>query len=459
MLRTLLVIAIMVPGVIAAFFNRYVALLLYVWWSLFRPDDWMWTDVSAWRISLILGLILVVPALLTGRWPSMKHPLAIGSLLFLATALVAHIGAVDRGMSWVWMDFFGRLILICLVAVTLLDTPKAIMGAVAVIAGSMGFHTAKAGLASLISGGAQFYDGYGTSAFVDNNGYALAAVMVMPLLYAVGQNAAVIFGGFVPKRLMKMAAGLWFIAAPLSGYAVVSLFSRGGFLGLMAAVMAFLAFHARHPVRLLALLGFLSLLVFTIPLPDGYLDRIQTIPLLNPASDVSDGGVEAQGDVTGGGRPHFWRVALEMVRDRPLGVGLRNYEAAYDRYDFSNGAYGQRRSVHNSHLQVLAELGYAGALVWVVMFAYAFRVALRVRKRASTPGLDVDTARLFATSAEAIIVSMVGFIVGGSFVALALNDITWLLFAVLAALDRASARACLPPVVPEIGLPQRMRHA
>jgi hypothetical protein len=39
-------------------------------------------------------------------------------------------------------------------------------------------------------------------------------------------------------------------------------------------------------------------------------------------------------------------------------------------------------------------------------------------------------------------VSMVGFMVGGSFLALALNDLTWLTFALLAALDRWSRDAC-----------------
>ena len=41
---------------------------------------------------------------------------------------------------------------------------------------------------------------------------------------------------------------------------------------------------------------------------------------------------------------------------------------------------------------------------------------------------------------------MTGFLVGGSFLALALNDITWLTFGIVAAADRISLTLCAEPV-------------
>ena len=55
------------------------------------------------------------------------------------------------------------------------------------IGGSLGFHAAKAGLAFIVGGGTRFADGL-AGAFVDNNGYALGTVMIMPLLLATAQN-------------------------------------------------------------------------------------------------------------------------------------------------------------------------------------------------------------------------------------------------------------------------------
>ena len=84
MLRNLFVLGLLIPGMVAASVNRFAALLLYVWFALFRPQEWMWVDVSAFRLSLLLGVLLVVPSLFTGIFPNLSHPLSLGTVAFLA---------------------------------------------------------------------------------------------------------------------------------------------------------------------------------------------------------------------------------------------------------------------------------------------------------------------------------------------------------------------------------------
>jgi O-antigen ligase len=131
-----------------------------------------------------------------------------------------------------------------------------------------------------------------------------------------------------------------------------------------------------------------------------------------------------------------------MVQDYPLGVGMRNFGALYATYDTLGGVFGKRRDVHSSHFQVLVEQGYLGAAVWIWMFGYSLALSLRIRKRARTPGLPKAEATLIETLPLAMIVSMAGFVVGGGTVSMALNDLTWLTFALLASLDRVSAARC-----------------
>ena len=136
-------------------------------------------------------------------------------------------------------------------------------------------------------------------------------------------------------------------------------------------------------------------------------------------------------------RLHFWRVATVMVADNPLGVGLRNYDLAYDDYDDLNGEFGRGRSVHSSHFQVLAEAGYLGFVVWVSMFAYAVITCLRIRfGAAALAGLSDEDRRYYIVSATSLAASMFAFIVGGAFIAAANNDFTWMTFGVTAALQR-----------------------
>jgi len=429
MLRSLFVAAIFFPWFFRAIRSRFDALLLYLWFAFFRPQDWLWIDISGLRPSLVLGVLLTVPALLTGVWPNVTHPLSMGSVLFLLTAVVAHTNAVNPDVSLEWLGFQARVTLIALLATTLITTRRRLVAALAVVAGSLGFHAAKAGLASVLAGGSRYADGL-SGAYFDNNGYALAVVMVIPLLYAVGQTIDLLFDEEPPRWVRWCRVGI-FAALPLCAMTVVSTFSRAGLLALVAVILTYL-FLVRGKARWAIAAGTIVVVAIVgLSLPEGYLDRVETIRTYDEVGDVSSLS-----------RLHFWKVALNMAEAEPLGVGLRNYDYAYNRYDFSNGEFGSNRAVHNSHLEVLAELGYAGATIWIVQFGLAFLVAFRVRSRARTPGLAPESARLLMVVSNAIIASMVGFVVGGTFIALALNDLTWMTFAFLAATDRIAASLC-----------------
>jgi probable O-glycosylation ligase (exosortase A-associated) len=432
MLRNLLFIAIFVPGLFAALRSRYAALLLYFWYAFFRPEDYIWLDVSALRLSLMLGLILLVPALLSGEFPDVRHPLSVGAIVFFIAALVAQLNALDPDTGWRWIDFMTKLLLVSLLSTTLVrDRPKFLL-AVAVIALSFGFHASKAGLYSLLRGGARFADGFG-GAYSDNNGYATAMAMIGPLLFCVAQNTTV--------RWLRWGC---LMALPLVALGVVATYSRSGFLALIGATLAMIVMQPRRRFSLLMLVACLSLpIAVFISNQEGYLERMQTIRTYREVNETSAVS-----------RTHFWRVALDMVEANPLGVGLFNYEAAYDHYDFLHGQYGRKRSVHSSHFQVLAETGVLGALAWIFNFSYAMLVLRRVRRRAATI-VDEDNRRALTTGANALFASMVAFLIGGAFIALALNDLTWITFGLVAALDRLSIK--LQPVTALDDSPSRWR--
>jgi hypothetical protein len=65
-----------------------------------------------------------------------------------------------------------------------------------------------------------------------------------------------------------------------------------------------------------------------------------------------------------------------------------------------------------------------------------------VRARALGEHVSAETSKLLFTMANGLMASMVAFLVGGTFIALALNDVTWLTFALVASLDRISAQVC-----------------
>jgi probable O-glycosylation ligase (exosortase A-associated) len=413
------VLIVLAVGIPAAFFNTFYALLLYVWWAVFRPEFFAWYDLTPYRFSLILGLILLVPSLIQGAYPDVKHPLSIGLLVFLGVALLSQFTAFDVSLGWQWLDYFSRLVCVSLLTVTLVDTRQKFFWVIAIIGGSFGFYASKAGLASLIGGGVQFAEGL-TGSFGDNNGYALGIAIVLPFLIAIAQNAS--------SRWVRLG---FYASAPLSAFCVVSLFSRGGLLGMGAAAVVLGMFQKKRIRFLAAMAAVVYIGIYYAPIPEGWFDRMQTIQTYDETDERSAEG-----------RLYFWGIAINMALDRPLGVGLKNFEAAYDRYDTSEGEYGSSRAVHSSHFQVLAETGFPGAAVWVSLFGMAFFFAFRTRRRARDPELSPQDRHFILTMSNALIASMVGFLIGGAFLSAALNDITWLTFGLIASLDRISLMMC-----------------
>src|SRR5262249_13096116 len=105
MLRSLFILAILVPGLFASIRSRYAALVMYLWFALFRPQDWLWIDINRFRLSLVIGVLLLVPGLASGIVPNVTHPLSVGMIMFLLSALVAQAHAVNPAFGWVWVDF------------------------------------------------------------------------------------------------------------------------------------------------------------------------------------------------------------------------------------------------------------------------------------------------------------------------------------------------------------------
>src|SRR4029079_11418681 len=95
MLRSLFILAILVPGLLASVRSRYAALVMYLWFALFRPQDWLWIDITSLRISLVLGALLLLPGLVSGVFPNLTHPLSVGIIMFFLSALVSQGHAVN----------------------------------------------------------------------------------------------------------------------------------------------------------------------------------------------------------------------------------------------------------------------------------------------------------------------------------------------------------------------------
>ncbi len=160
-------------------------------------------------------------------------------------------------------------------------------------------------------------------------------------------------------------------------------------------------------------------------LPEGYIERIESVF-----------AEEDELDKSAASRPHFWNVALDMVKVYPFGLGPGCYPSCYNLFDISNGYYGRNRSVHSSHFQILADSGYLGLVIWVLIFIVSFSKLWKIRKLLKSDVMDKPKCQFYTDLVNMLLCSQTVFLVGGSFYEYAYNDITWLTLALVIVVDK-----------------------
>jgi O-antigen ligase len=218
-------------------------------------------------------------------------------------------------------------------------------------------------------------------------------------------------------------------------FAIARTGSRGAFLGLIAAGVVLVVRRGPGTARRVATV---AAVVAVLALGAGarYWGTIGTI--LHPTRDYNwSGGSDA-------GRMAIWARGAGYVADRPLtGVGLAAFPVAEGtlsriaaRQEYGRGV--KWSAAHNSFVQVAAELGVPGLLVFCAMLAVAFGTARRLaRDAAAAPR---HAARRGSELAHAHAAAVAAFVVSGSFLSQAYAPYLYFMLGMIIGLD-ASVRA------------------
>jgi O-antigen ligase len=180
-----------------------------------------------------------------------------------------------------------------------------------------------------------------------------------------------------PKGWVRWSAVLGVVLVPML---ILMTQSRGVFLGLLVFLAITFAGQRRR-LRLLFRLGVVALLLASIA-PAGVWERVGTLRHATNSETLDEvdgaGGSARQ-------RYEIWRVAGKIIRDHPLtGVGLGAYKPNHEQYalqpEFNPTAQGGR-DTHSLYLNVLAETGYPGLVLYLAMLLTVLIAAERTRRR------------------------------------------------------------------------------
>jgi probable O-glycosylation ligase (exosortase A-associated) len=414
MLRTLFIALALLVGWSYAFQSALYAACLYLWIAYFRPESWVWNPIFAsLNLSYLAGVYLIIRTIVSGtkiRF-TFRNSLLI---VFLAHSLLSTAQGIDYGYSYPYLELFATTIVVSFLLTVVIQTPADLRLILIVIALSLGFEAAKQGWAQLILNPGARNDN--TIPFLgDNNLVAVGMAMLLPILTALAATSQ----GWRKRGLQFLSIGVV--------YRGISTYSRGGLLAFGAVGVLQLI---RSPHRLRAIAAATIVVAIVVPaLPQQYWDRMNTITAPADEDDARD--------VSQQGRLHFWQVAVQIANDRPLlGVGHSAYSRAYNDYDTTGGQFGVDRAVHSAWFGVLAELGYTGFFLFVVIIVTSLLACRRVRNSARRGEIPVEMAA-YATGLEA---ALVAFIVGGSFVSFHYCEMLWHFFALTMALETVALR-------------------
>jgi len=227
--------------------------------------------------------------------------------------------------------------------------------------------------------------------FGDSNYFTLSALLVLPLsFYLLG--------------ILETWWQRWLCLACLAVmlFAVTLAASRGGFLGLAVAALL-VALRADRTVYRLSL----TALVLT------------PLLLLSPSSPLQRFMTPSHGDQESvENRELLWMAGLRMVEAHPVvGIGAGNFKTLVS----TDPTWPTGRSwvAHNTYLEVAAELGVPGLLLFLGVIAGSYITARRVARGRASP--------VIRQVAEALQPALAGFAVASFFVSAQYTKLFWLM--------------------------------
>lgn len=398
----------------------HIGVLVWSWIALGQPHR------EAFGFSTSLRLNLVVSVLTVLFWFFSREPkrfplngLTISLLFFTFWMIVSATTGFSWDRSYPMLDRYLKTMALMFVVMCIMTDRIRIHALLWIMAASLAFYAVKGGGFVLLTGGGDRVAGPAGTHIGDNNHLATALCMVLPLLHYLRMQSSHVL---VRWGLLGAMA--------VTVFAILGTYSRGGFIGL-AAMSAIFWWRSKRKIVSLALVAALGVLALGF-MPEKFYQRMSTIE------------TAATEDASFRGRLEAWQMAVNLANDRPLtGAGFVGYMDPNIFYRYNPEA-GTVRAIHSIYFQLLAEMGYVGLFLFLLIAAIAVRYAFYViatAKRHPELRWAGDLASMF-------IPSFAGYFVAGAALSFAYYDFYYVMLAVLCRLkilaDQARAHALQP---------------
>ncbi len=391
-MRDIIVTMIVFASLPAILWRPWIGIIMWTWLGFMNPHRLAWGFSTTMPFAMIVALTTLVALLFSRepkRIPWTRETVVLA--LFILWMTFTTFFAMYPVLAWPQLEKVLKIQLMIFVAMILINTRERLHALVWTIALSLGFYGVKGGIFTIMTGGAYRVQGPPGTFIGANNELGLALGMTIPLIYYLYRQT--------DRSLVRLGLGG---AMVLTAIAAIGTQSRGALLG-MAAMGVMLWLKSKQKF-LIALAAGVSVYAIVQIMPEAWYTRMNTIQTY-----------EQEGSAQG--RLEAWRMALNLVRDRPLGGGFEAFQPAS--FVIYNPSYENAHDAHSIYFEVLGEHGYVGLALFLVLGLMTWLSASSVRREAEARPQTVWLADLN----RMVQVALVAYATAGAFLGMAYFDL------------------------------------
>lgn len=397
-------IAVMLLGLAGLAWQRpWLGVLALVFVATVRPDAQATAFMQGFpAYAALFGLVTLAAVwdqIRRREWPRPPWDWRLLVVALLCSHFVVTTAfGLNPAAGWPRLAEVLKRLPLMLLIVLLIDTQDKLRWLLWTLGLSIGVLFLKGGFWAFTTGFQDRVYGPPGSQYADNNHFAVATTMAIPLLALWFQQTR--------DRWLRVALG----ALILLGFAsALSSWSRGGLLG-ASMVAVLLVWHSPRKAVLLSLFG-AGVAVAFFGLPDAWFDRMHT--LADPAAEGSAAT-----------RLELWRAGWSVALDHPwLGRGFGSW------IYLSLPVDGSPRVWHSAYVDLVVEQGFVGLGLWAALVVGSVWSLTRMINGGRPPSSLAGTAAMLRASLAA-------YLVGAAFLSIAYWELLFIVLGCAIVLSR-----------------------
>lgn len=412
-MRDFIILAIILGSAPICLFNPYYGVLIWAWIAYFNPHRYGWGIAYDFPVALVIAFPTLVGTFFArkiNRQILTRETILLLSLwawfaftMFYATQVPAFSGHIADGMEQ--LKGVSKILLMTIPTILLVNTRQRLKYLLLVTALSLGVRAIFGAIFGAQTGGEFRIYGPRDSFIEDNNAFALALNMALPILFFLAKE----------EQSRWLRRGLY-LAFGCSIISIIFTYSRGGFLGL-AVVLASIALKTRRKLIGVFLLSVMGLVVVSYA-PEKWTARM---------------GGFLGGEVDGSAKQRLvtWEFGWNFVKNYPItGGGFETYPDVdlFQRYATEALPGGFKSSgPHSIYFQVLGDHGFVGLGLFLSLLLSSMLSLRRIRRRA----LRTSKGNWLVPYSHMMETSLFAYMVSGAFLGLAYFDLYFQMIAVI----------------------------